>query len=191
MNLLENRILAEGKIFPGNILKVDSFLNHQIDPILIKQMGKEIADHFMNKEVTKVVTIETSGIAIALTTAFELGVPMVFAKKAKGQNMSDSVYVSHVFSYTKKTESTITIDKQYLNSKDKVLIVDDFLATGQALLGLMDICTQAKAEVSGCGIGIEKVFQGGGNKIREKGYDIYSLAKINYFEKDRVVFENE
>ena len=105
MNLLENRILAEGKIFPGNILKVDSFLNHQIDPILIKQMGKEIADHFMNKEVTKVVTIETSGIAIALTTAFELGVPMVFAKKAKGQNMSDSVYVSHVFSYTKKTES--------------------------------------------------------------------------------------
>ncbi len=191
MNLLENRILAEGKIFPGNILKVDSFLNHQIDPILIKQMGKEIADHFMNKEVTKVVTIETSGIAIALTTAFELGVPMVFAKKTKGQNMSDSVYVSHVFSYTKKTESTITIDKQYLNSKDKVLIVDDFLATGQALLGLMDICTQAKAEVSGCGIGIEKVFQGGGNKIREKGYDIYSLAKINHFEKDRVVFENE
>ena len=170
MNLLENRILAEGKIFPGNILKVDSFLNHQIDPILIKQMGKEIADHFMNKEVTKVVTIETSGIAIALTTAFELGVPMVFAKK---------------------TKSTITIDKQYLNSKDKVLIVDDFLATGQALLGLMDICTQAKAEVSGCGIGIEKVFQGGGNKIREKGYDIYSLAKINHFEKDRVVFENE
>ena len=181
MNLLENRILAEGKIFPGNILKVDSFLNHQIDPILIKQMGKEIADHFMNKEVTKVVTIETSGIAIALTTAFELGVPMVFAKKVKGQNMSDSVYVSHVFSYTKKTESTITIDKQYLNSKDKVLIVDDFLATGQALLGLMDICTQAKAEVSGCGIGIEKVFQGVGNKIREKGYDIYSLAKITIY----------
>lgn len=191
MKLLENRILADGKVFPGDILKVDSFLNHQIDPILIKQMGEEFASHFKGKEITKVLTIETSGIAMALTTAFELGVPMVFAKKIKGGNASNQVYSAKVFSYTKKIESTITVDQHYLTKEDKVLIVDDFLAVGEALSGLIQLCNQAQAEVVGVGIGVEKVFQGGGNKIREKGYDLYSLAKIARFENGTVIFEKE
>ncbi len=189
MHLLEKRILSDGKIFPGNILKVDSFLNHQIDPILLQEMGIELANHFHKYAINKVLTIETSGIALALTTALALNVPMVFAKKEKGLNSSNNVFKTNVFSYTKKKETTITVDKCFLNAQDKILIIDDFLANGQALSGLISLCKQAQATVIGAGIGIEKVFQGGGNKLRLEGYHIYSLAKISHFQENKILFE--
>ncbi|GAB7232785.1 xanthine phosphoribosyltransferase [Facklamia hominis] len=189
MRALEERIQEKGRVLDGNILKVDSFFNHQVDPELMMLMGKDFAEHFREKGITKVLTLEVSGIAMALTAALELGVPMVFAKKIKSLTLNDQVFVSQVYSYTKETTYEIRVDKRFLNDQDRVLIIDDFLANGEALKGLIDLCDQAKSQVAGIGIGIEKVFQGGGDKARQAGYEVYSQAKIKAFEDGKVIFE--
>ena len=188
MKLLEERILKSGTVLPGNILKVDNFLNHQIDTELFMEMGRDFFEHFKNRGITKVLTVEVSGIAIAFAVANFLKVPLIFAKKTLSLTLGDNVYSSKVISYTKNKEYDIKVDKNFINRDDRVLIVDDFLATGQALNGMIDICTQAKAEVVGIGIAIEKVFQNGGNKLREKGYDVYSQAMIEKFTDNEVFF---
>ena len=188
---MEDRILEEGRILPGNILKVDRFLNHQVDPELMLEMGRDFAAHFRDKGITRVLTLEVSGIAMALTTALELGVPMVFAKKISSVTLADDTYTSKVFSYTKKKEYDIRVDKHYLSPEDNILIIDDFLAMGQALNGLVDLVDQSGAKVAGIGIAIEKAFQKGGEKYREMGYDVYSLAMIDHLTEDGVVFVGE
>lgn len=189
MKLLEDMILKRGRVLDGNILKVDNFLNHQIDPDLFMEMGKDYYDHFKDKEITKILTLEVSGIAIAFASATCFKVPLVFAKKSASLTLSDDAYTSKVVSYTKKKEYDIKVDRNFLSADDKVLIIDDFLATGQALKGLVSLCDQAGAEVAGIGIAIEKTFQGGGKLFRDKGYDVYSQAMIKAFENNSVIFE--
>lgn len=191
MELLEQRILTDGKILPGGILKIDSFLNHQIDPALMYEMGQEIAKLFVGEKITKVLTIEASGIAIAIMAGYALGCPMIFAKKSKSKNISDNVYAVEVESFTHGNTNTVVLSKEYLNSNDRVLIVDDFLATGAALIGLKGICELAGAEVVGAAIAVEKVFQGGGNKLRGEGLRIESLARIASMSDDGLVFEKD
>lgn len=188
METLENRILQDGRVLDGNILKVDNFLNHQIDPELFMEMGKDFYEHFKDKNPTKILTLEVSGIAVAFAAATYFKKPMVFAKKSKSLTLSDGVYTSKVFSFTKNIEYDIRVDKRFLEKGDRVLIFDDFLANGKALEGLIELCDQAGAEVVGIGIAIEKVFQNGGNKLREKGYDIYSQAMIKEFKDGKVIF---
>lgn len=178
MKLLEDRIKLHGKIGEGNILKVDSFLNHQIDAQLLDEMGAEFERLYHDAGVTKILTIEASGIAIAIMAAKHFGVPLVFAKKNKTLNIHGDVYVSKVESFTHKTTYDITVSKAFLNEGDKVLIIDDFLATGNALIGLIDLCKQAGAEVLGAGIAVEKAFQEGGKLLRDGGLRVESLARI-------------
>ena len=178
MNFLEERILRDGVIKPGNVLKVDSFLNHQIDVKLMDAIGQEFKRRFAGEQITKVLTIETSGIAIACSIAREFGVPVVFAKKAKSVNLDGEMYVAEVESYTHKKTNQIIVAKKFLNADDRVLIVDDFLANGCALQGLISIVDAADAEVAGCCIAIEKAFQEGGERIRNLGYHLESLAMI-------------
>lgn len=189
MELLEQRILKDGKILPGGILKIDGFLNHQIDPMLISEMAKEIRRLYADCEVTKVLTIEASGIAIAIMVAHEFGCPLVFAKKSKSKNISDNVYAVEVESFTHGNTNTVVCSREYLNKGDKVLIVDDFLATGAALIGLRGLCEQAGAEVVGAAIAVEKVFQGGGNMMRKEGMRIESMAKIASMTDTGLTFE--
>lgn len=189
MKILEDRILKDGKVLEGNILKVDSFLNHQIDPVLFMEMAKDFTERFKDKKITKILTIEVSGIAIAFAIATYLKVPVVFAKKTISLTLGDNVYTSKVISYTKNKEYDIRVDKDFLNENDKVLIVDDFLATGQALNSLIDICNSAKSEVVAIAIAIEKVFQNGGNNLRKKGYEVYSQAMIEKFENGKLIFK--
>lgn len=184
MKLLEDRILRDGEIYPGDILKVDSFVNHQIDVPFMCELAKEYHRLFSDRKVTKILTIEASGIGIACLTAQVFGVPVLFAKKSRTLNQSSDVYSSTVFSYTHKTENHVTVSKQYLLPTDRVLIIDDFLATGNALFGLTDLCKQAGSEVVGIGTVIEKTYQGGGNKLRELGYDVQSLAMIKSMTDD-------
>lgn len=178
MKLLEERILRDGKCLPGDVLKVDSFLNHQIDVKLLCELGKELERLFHGEGVTKIVTVEASGIAVACMAAQYFGVPVVFAKKSKTSNLSNDVYAAEVASYTHGVVNTVMISKQYLHAEDRVLIIDDFLAKGQALLGLSDIIRQAGATVVGAGIVIEKVYQGGGELLRRQGIRVESLARI-------------
>jgi xanthine phosphoribosyltransferase len=178
MELLQQRILTDGKVLPGGILKVDSFLNHQIDPALIYEMALELKRLYAGEKITKVLTIEASGIAIATMVGYVLGCPLVFAKKSKSKNISNDVYSVEVESFTHGNTNTVVCSKEYLKPEDKVLIVDDFLATGAALVGLKALVEQAGATVVGCGIAVEKVFQGGGNMLRAQGLRIESLAKI-------------
>ena len=179
MNFLEERILKDGIIKPGNVLKVDSFLNHQMDMELLDRIGAEIKNRFAGETITKVLTIETSGIAIACSVARELGVPMVFAKKAQSVNLDGEMYVAEVDSYTSKRKNLVIVSKKYLNADDRVLLVDDFLANGCALQGLISIVEDAEAEVVGCAIVIEKGFQEGGHRIRNLGYRLESLAIVD------------
>ena len=179
MNFLEKRILEEGVIKEGNVLKVDSFLNHQMDVALIDEIGKEFYKRFKDKEITKVLTIEASGIAIAYAAARCFGVPMVFAKKAKSINIDGSVYTAEVESFTHKNKNQVIVSKRFLSPGDKVLIVDDFLANGCALQGLVSITESAGATVAGIGIAIEKGFQYGGRSIRNLGYQLESLAIVD------------
>lgn len=188
MKLLEEKILKEGRVLPGDILKVDMFLNHQIDPVLINEMGKDFANHFRDNNITKVLTLEVSGIAIAYACALHLGVPLVFAKKIESMTVSKDVYSSEVVSYTKNKSYEIRVDKKYLSSEDNILIIDDFLAKGNALKGLVDLCEQANAQIAGIGIAIEKTFQNGGKLFRDQGYDVYSQAMIKEFRDGQVVF---
>ena len=178
MELLKEKIRKDGVVKPGNVLKVDNFLNHQIDVALLDEIAKELKRRFGDAPITKVLTIETSGIAIACAVAREYGVPVVFAKKSKSVNMDGDVYVAEVESYTHKKTNQVIVAKKFLNENDHVLIVDDFLANGCALQGLISIVDGAGAEVVGCGIVIEKGFQEGGHRIRNLGFHLESLAIV-------------
>ena len=178
MNFLEERIVKDGIIKPGNVLKVDSFLNHQMDVALIDQIAQEFKRRFADKPITKILTIETSGIAIAYPVAQAFGVPMVFAKKAKSVNLDGEMYIANVESFTHKKTNQVIVSKKFLNSTDHVLIIDDFLANGCALQGLISIVEDAEATVEGCGIVIEKGFQEGGERIRNLGYHVESIAIV-------------
>lgn len=189
MDMLKQRIISDGVILGTDILKVDRFLNHQVDPFLLREIAIEIKNRYKNTDITKVLTVEASGIAIAAFAALELGVPFVFAKKYNARNLDSDVYEEEVFSFTKQKTFTIRVSKNYIGKEDKVLIVDDFLAKGGALNGLIGITEQAGAKVAGCAIVIEKTFQGGGDEIRSKGYRIESLAKIASITDGKITFE--
>ena len=176
MNFLEERILKDGVVKAGNILKVDSFLNHQMDVQLLDEIGREFKRRFADEKITKVLTIESSGIAIACSVAREFGVPMVFAKKSQSVNLDGDMYVATIDSFTHKKTNQVIVSKKFLQANDRVLIVDDFLANGCALQGLISIVDSADAEVVGCGICIEKGFQEGGQRLRNLGYHLESLA---------------
>ena len=193
MNFLEQRILKDGIVKEGNVLKVDSFLNHQMDVALIDEIGKEFHRRFSHKEITKVLTIEASGIAIAYAAARCFGVPMVFAKKAKSINIDGDMYTAEVESFTHKNKNKVIVSKKFLSPEDKVLIVDDFLANGCALQGLISITEAAGAEVAGIGIAIEKGFQYGGRSIRNLGYQLESLAIVESMDSENgnVVFREQ
>ena len=178
MNILKERILNDGVVKKGNVLKVDSFLNHQIDIDLLNEMAKEWVKRFEGKNINKILTIEASGIAIAAVVAQCFKVPVVFAKKAKSINLDGSMYVAEVESFTHQTTNKVIVSKKYLNEEDRVLIIDDFLANGCALQGLIEIAKYAGATVEGIGIAIEKGYQGGGALIRDMGYQVESLAII-------------
>ena len=178
MNVIEERILRDGVVKPGNVLKVDTFLNHQIDVALLDEIAKELKRRFADAPITKVLTIEASGIAIACAAAREWGVPVVFAKKSKSVNVDGEVYVAEVESFTHKNTNKVIVAKKFISESDRVLIVDDFLANGCALQGLISIVDAAGAEVVGCGIVVEKGFQEGGHRIRNLGFRLESLAII-------------
>ena len=178
MNFLEERILRDGIVKPGNVLKVDSFLNHQMDIALLDEIGKEFRRRFANKKITKVLTIESSGIAVAYPVAEAFGVPLVFAKKAKSINIDGDVYTAEVPSFTHKVTNQVIVSKKFLGPDDHVLIIDDFLANGYALRGLISLVEAADATVEGLGIAIEKGFQEGGKRMRNLGYHLESLAIV-------------
>ena len=189
MKLLEKRILEEGIVINNDILKVDSFLNHKIDVSLTRALAKEIAEVFKDLGANKVFTIETSGIPLAFAVAEEIGnVPLVFAKKSKSLTVGDDVYKTEVKSFTRNICSTVTVGDKYLKRGDKVLIVDDFLAEGNASLGLVDLCKQAGAEVVGVAIAIEKGFQPGRGKLEAMGLKVYSCANVKAFVDNKPVF---
>ena len=179
MKLLEKKILEDGVIRNGNVLKVDSFLNHQIDVPFIAELGKEFKRLFADRPINKILTIEASGIGIACIAAMYFDVPVVFAKKTSGSNMDRDVYFTKIYSFTHNKDNDVIVAKQYLNKDDHVLIIDDFLANGCALEGLMDIVRQSGGTVEGIGIAIEKGFQGGGDKLRAAGVNLRSLAIID------------
>ncbi|MBR5516578.1 MAG: xanthine phosphoribosyltransferase [Firmicutes bacterium] len=179
MNCLKERILKDGIVKKGNVLKVDSFLNHQIDIGLLNEMAKEWKRRFEGKKINKILTIEASGIGIACIVAQHLNVPLVFAKKAKSINLDGSMYIAEVESYTHQTVNKVVVSKKYLSEEDHILIIDDFLANGCALQGLIEIAKYAGATIEGIGIAIEKGFQGGGKVIREMGYQLESLAIVD------------
>ena len=189
MELLEKRIIQDGEILPGNILKVSNFLNHQIDVNLMEQLGEEFFRLYKDSNVTKVLTIESSGIAVGYAVARKFGVPLVFAKKHKTSNVNEGVYSSKVWSFTHNQAYTVVVSKKYISKGDKILIVDDFLANGNALKGLIEIVEQAEASVSGICIAIEKCFQNGGSLIRNAGYRVESLAAVEKMTDDgKIIF---
>ena len=188
MKLLEDRILKDGKIKAGGVLKVDNFLNHQIDPALLYEMALELKKLYDGEKVDKILTIEASGIALAAMVGYVFSCPLVFAKKSKSKNISDELYSVEVESFTHGNTNTVVVSKEYLNEGDNILIIDDFLATGAALIGLKALAEQAGANVVGAGIAIEKVFQGGGNMLREQGLRIESMAMIASMSDDGIEF---
>ena len=185
MNFLEERITKDGAVKPGNVLKVDNFLNHQMDIELMDRMGEEFYNRFKDAGVTKILTIEASGIAIACSVARCFGVPMVFAKKSKSVNIDGDVYVAQVESFTHKNTNNVIVSKKFLNPEDRVLIIDDFLANGCALQGLISITESSGAKVVGLGIAIEKGFQIGGRVIRNLGYRLESLAIVDEMDAEK------
>ena len=178
MELLEQRILTDGKLLPGGILKIDSFLNHQLDPLLLQEMAKEVHRLFRDDGVDKILTIEASGIALAILTGLEFRCPVVFAKKSKTSNISDNVYTAEIPSFTHGNVNTAMVAKDYLHAGERVLLVDDFLATGAAFFGLKSLVEQAGGTVVGACAAVEKRFQGGGDKLRAEGVKVESLARI-------------
>ncbi|SFR10116.1 xanthine phosphoribosyltransferase [Desulfoscipio geothermicus] len=188
MQKLKEKILNEGEVLSDKVLKVDSFLNHQVDPAFTMELGRELAGRFTGTGITKILTVEASGIAVALTTGLALGVPVVFAKKNKAATQAPHSYSSNIFSFTKQEAVDIYVNKKFISREDRVLIVDDFLAQGEALRGMVNIINQAGATLVGVGIVIEKVFQGGGQALREKGIRIESLAPIASLAGGRVRF---
>lgn len=193
MQLLLDRIRKDGQIREGNILKVDSFLNHQIDVMLLQEIGKELKRQFEGREITRILTIEASGIAIACIAAQYFGCPVIFAKKSKTLNIAGDVYTTTVESFTHKTTNQIIVSKSFLKPGDKILIIDDFLANGKAIIGLSELVKQAGAELVGAGVVIEKGFQDGGKRIREMGIDLHSLAIVESMDpaKGTITFREE
>ena len=189
MQALKDEILREGKICPNNIVKVDSFLNHQLDMNIIKKIGQEFADRYKDSNINKVLTIESSGIPVACYTAEALNCRLVYAKKGKSLNQSTDFYEANVFSYTRGEEYGIRVSKEYMHDTDNVLIIDDFLANGAALRGLIKIVNDANAKLVGCGIVIEKGFQPGGRILREQGIRIESLAIIDKVDEIKQTIE--
>lgn len=190
MKALEDKIRQEGTVLPGNILKVGSFLNHQLDADLLMEMGREIARLYASAGVTRILTIESSGIALAVTAAAAMHVPAVFAKKNKTKNLNDDVYSVSVYSYTHGREYPVIVSRDYIRPGDRVLIVDDFLAVGNALRGLCSLVHQAGAEVAGCAVAIEKAFQQGGDKLRAEGVRVEALASIASMTDDSLTFRH-
>ena len=191
MQQLKERILREGRVLPGNIIKVDGFLNHRVDTALMRDLADEFAKYFDVKNITMVLTAEASGIALATICAERYGVPMVFAKKAKSDNIEGGLYQSDIFSYTFKKKVTLLVSKEWLSADDKVLIIDDFMANGEAMRGLCDIVTAAGATLVGIGCAVEKGFQGGGDRLRAAGVNLKSLAIIESAEPGNIVFRDE
>ncbi len=188
MKLLEDRILRDGELLEGDILMVDTFLNHQVDIELLEAMSKDIREHFDDKEITKIVTVEASGIAIGTMVAKEFNVPLVFAKKSIAQNLDANCNTVMIKSYTHRRDYSVSISKKLITPQDKVLIIDDFLAEGNAIYGLIDLVNKAGAEVMGIGVVVEKGFQSGGRNLRADGYSLYSLSIIEKFEDGKVIF---
>ncbi len=188
MRQMEEMILTCGKVLPGGILKVGSFLNQQIDAEFLKEIGEEIAGLYGSEGITRILTIESSGIAIAAAAGMYMNVPVVFAKKHKTSNVDGAVYSASVHSFTHGNDYQAVVSTEYLCSSDKVLIIDDFLASGNALYGLIEICRQAGAEVAGCAIAIEKRFQGGGDELRARGIRVESLACIESMTDNEIRF---
>ena len=188
MKALEERILAEGKILPGPVLKVSSFLNHQMDPDLMMALGAEIAQRFQADHATKILTIESSGIAIAIAAGAHMHVPVLFAKKHRTSNVSGVLYQTLVHSYTHGTDYTVVVEREFLKDSDRVLIVDDFLANGAAVEGLCDLIRQAGATTVGAAIAIEKGFQEGGKKLRDAGMRVESLAIVDQMDENGIRF---
>lgn len=189
MKLLKEKILKDGHVAGEEILKVDSFLNHQIDIPLLQEIGKEFNRRFDGKEITKILTIEASGIGIAVIAAQYFNVPVVFAKKVQSRNLDKETYLTQVYSFTKQTTYDIQVSKRYMSEDDNILILDDFLANGRASLGLIELVEQAGASVAGVGIVIEKAFQEGGQLLREKGIHLESLAIVNRFVDGKITFQ--
>ena len=188
MELLREKIQQEGQVLSEDVLKVDSFLNHQIDPMLMQEIGKEFANRFSDQVITKVLTIESSGIAPATFLGLVLGAPVVFARKRKSLTLTDNLYTAKVYSFTKNESNEISVSNKFLSADDNVVIIDDFLANGEALKGLVDIAKQAGATIIGAGIVIEKGFQQGGKALREQGLRIESLANIKSLANGKVEF---
>lgn len=191
MKLLEDRIRSDGEVLPGNVLKINSFLNHQVDPELMKKVGEEFSRLFKENGITKVLTCEASGIAPGVMAAYELHVPMVFARKKKPATLNDAVYWADVYSYTKKVTNQICVEQNFLHKDDHLLIIDDFLANGEAVKGMINIANQSGAEVAGVGIVVAKTFQGGSVWIKEHGYRLEALAEIASLANNQVHFVGE
>lgn len=191
MELLQERIRREGRVLPGNIVKVDGFLNHRVDTRLLEDIADEFAKYFDTSKITVVLTAEASGIALATICAQKYGVPMLFAKKAKSDNIEGGLYQSDIYSYTYKKKVTLLVSKEWLSSDDKILIIDDFMANGEAMRGLCDIVTAAGATLLGIGCAVEKGFQGGGDRLRAAGVNLKSLAIIESAEPGNIVFRDD
>ena len=191
MELLKQRIREEGKVLPGNVIKVDGFLNHRVDTKLMREIAREFRKRLDTDSATVVLTAEASGIALATICAEEFGIPMIFAKKAKSDNIEGGLYTSDIFSYTYKKKVTLLVSKEWLKPTDKVLIVDDFMANGEAMRGLCDIVREAGAELLGIGVAVEKGFQHGGDRIRAAGINLQSLTIIDQADELGFVFRDE
>lgn len=190
MDKLKERIRREGRILPGSIIKVDGFLNHRVDTVLMDEIAEEFRKYFDISKITMVLTAEASGIALAMACASKYRVPMVFAKKAKSDNIEGGLYQSDIYSYTYKKKVTLLVSQDWIKPTDHILIVDDFMANGEAMRGLCDIVTKAGATLEGIGIAVEKGFQHGGDRLREAGYNIHSLAIIESTENDTITFRD-
>ncbi|MGL5087214.1 MAG: xanthine phosphoribosyltransferase [Clostridium sp.] len=188
MDILKERILSEGQALGGNVLKVDSFLNHKVDPKLMYDMGTYFKEYFKDHGITKIFTIESSGIAPTVMTAMQMGLQMVTLKKQASKILNGDVYQTTVHSFTKNMDYELTLSKKYIDKDDKILIIDDFLANGEAALGAARVVEMAGATVAGIGIVIEKSFQPGREMLNEKGYDVYSLARVSKLDKDLIEF---
>ena len=191
MQELNEKIKQFETVLPGNVLKVDAFLNHQVDPELMLHVGQEFARRFAGEGITKIWTVESSGIAPAVITGLAMKLPVIFARKHKSLTLNNNMYVADVYSYTKKTTNRISISKKYVAPDDKVLMIDDFLANGQAVEGMLEIADQAGIQVAGAGIVIEKSFQSGGQELRDRGVRVESLARIKSLADNQIEFEED
>ncbi|SDJ24457.1 xanthine phosphoribosyltransferase [Salimicrobium halophilum] len=191
MEALKRKIREEGTILSPSVIKVDAFLNHCIEPSFMQEIGEVFADKFNNEPVTKIITLESSGIAPATMTGLILGVPVIFLRKQKSLTMQNNLLTATVYSYTKQTENTISIAEKYLSEKDHVLIIDDLLANGEALQGMVDIVQKSDASLAGCGVVIEKAFQAGGKSLRQRNIRVEALASIASLENDTITFTEQ